>query len=255
MLKYRDITLQRLDKFTSSDQWKDVNLSAQLYPNVEAGEEWVKIKVFSVPELKRIPFEEATKGDFQEAKVHQEFGPSWSTHWFHISVKVPSHWKGQKVEFHWDGNGEGLIWTKEGSPIHGLTGGTGGDRRVEYVLTEKAQGNEQVEFYIEHACNGMFGNGDGISAPDPNRKYRLSTAHLVTVNETAIQLLRDFEVVRGIAKELPKESNQGAKALYTANEIVNAFRRQDPESMKKCREIAKEFFKERNGTSQHAIAI
>ncbi|ORX86316.1 hypothetical protein K493DRAFT_269045 [Basidiobolus meristosporus CBS 931.73] len=253
MLKYRDITVQRLDRFTSRDQWKDVNLHAQLYPKVAGGEEYVKLEVFSVPELRRIPFEEAAKGAFDKAEVNQQFGPSWSTHWFRIQVKIPSEWKGEKVEFHWDGNGEGLVWTKHGVPVHGLTGGTGGDRRVEYVLAEEAQGGEEMEFYIEHACNGMFGNGDGISAPDPNRTYRLTTAHLVTVNETAIQLLYDFQVIRAIAKELPKESNQGAKALYTANEIVNAFRREDVESMKRCREIAKEFFKSRNGTSQHRI--
>jgi hypothetical protein len=69
--------------------------------------------------------------------------------------------------------------------MQGLTGGDGWDRRVEYVLSECAQPGKVrypliashliimkvYEFYIEMACNGMFGVGqDGmINAPDPAR--------------------------------------------------------------------------------------
>jgi len=40
----------------------------------------------------------------------------------------------ERVEFHFDAGCEGMIWTTGGVPMQGLTGGHGGDRRVEYIL-------------------------------------------------------------------------------------------------------------------------
>ncbi|KAG1433955.1 hypothetical protein G6F56_014466 [Rhizopus delemar] len=62
----------------------------------------------------------------------------------------------------------------EGTPLQGLTGGAGSDARLEYTLTPHAQGGEVIQFYVEMACNGMFGTGNGlIGPPDPNRFFNL----------------------------------------------------------------------------------
>jgi hypothetical protein len=37
----------------------------------------------------------------------------------------------EHLEFHWDANNEGLIWTEDGHPLQGLTGG--GERRNQCV--------------------------------------------------------------------------------------------------------------------------
>lgn len=51
----------------------------------------------------------------------------------------------------------------------------GSDARHEYILTTNAEGGEIIQFYIEMACNGMFGAGNGlIGAPDPNRFFNLN---------------------------------------------------------------------------------
>lgn len=51
----------------------------------------------------------------------------------------------------------------------------GSDARHEYILTSNAEGGEIIQFYIEMACNGMFGAGNGlIGAPDPNRFFNLN---------------------------------------------------------------------------------
>ena len=51
----------------------------------------------------------------------------------------------------------------------------GSDARHEYILTTNAQGGEIIQFYIEMACNGMFGAGNGlIGPPDPNRFFNLN---------------------------------------------------------------------------------
>ena len=52
------------------------------------------------------------------------------------------------------------------------------------------------------ACNALFGVGcDGlINPPDPNRSFVLSKAEIVVRDPTVYQLLRDFDVLIGMAK-------------------------------------------------------
>ena len=58
------------------------------------------------------------------------------------------------------------------------------------------------ELYIEMACNGTEGAGAGftIAPPDPNRTYTLSTAEIAVMDRKVYELLRDFDVIIGLAK-------------------------------------------------------
>ncbi len=71
------------------------------------------------------------------------------------------------VEF--DPGCEAMIFSTDGTPLQGITGGGGGDRRVEYVIQHSIVKTGKHEFVIESSCNGMFGvpwNGDTIAPPD-----------------------------------------------------------------------------------------
>lgn len=59
-----------------------------------------------------------------------------------------------------------------------------------------------MTLYVELACNGLFGAGQGsmIAAPDPNRKYTLHKAELVVFNQAVQELLIDFEMLVDIVK-------------------------------------------------------
>ena len=52
---------------------------------------------------------------------------------------------------------EGLVWTKDGTPVHGLTGGIWRDRRVEFVIPGDWKVGKEHVFYVETSMNGMFG--------------------------------------------------------------------------------------------------
>ena len=70
----------------------------------------------------------------------------------------------------------------------GITGGFGGDRRVEYIIPPSARKAGTHAFVIESSCNGMFGvpwNGDTIAPPDV-RPYSL---HL---SRSTLALIREF---------------------------------------------------------------
>jgi len=56
----------------------------------------------------------------------------------------------------------------------GITGGYGGDRRVEFIIPPEGREKGSYSFVIEQTCNGMFGvpwSGDTIDPPDMNRYY------------------------------------------------------------------------------------
>ena len=59
-----------------------------------------------------------------------------------------------------------------------------------------------VTLYVEMACNGLFGAGNGsmIAAPDPDRKYSVQKAELVVFNSNVRELLTDFEMLVDIVK-------------------------------------------------------
>lgn len=59
-----------------------------------------------------------------------------------------------------------------------------------------------MTLYVELACNGLFGAGQGsmIAAPDPNKKYTLHKAELVVFNHDVQDLLTDFEMLVDIVK-------------------------------------------------------
>lgn len=160
-------------------------------------EQHVKLSVYSVPNLERPTFKDAVSKEFKPTKRGLAFGPSWSTHWFKIQLTVPENMrKSERLEFHWDANNEGLVWSEDGRPLQGLTGG--GDR-VEWILPDSFRDGKQHTFYIEMACNGMFGNADGdiIQPPNPNRYFRLNTARITAVNLEARALYYDFWMIGG----------------------------------------------------------
>lgn len=71
------------------------------------------------------------------------------------------------VEF--DPGCEAMVYTPEGTPLQGITGGFGGDRRVDHIIPRDAVKRGTYEIVVESSCNGMFGvpwNGDTIAPPD-----------------------------------------------------------------------------------------
>ncbi|CAG8553501.1 2475_t:CDS:10 [Acaulospora morrowiae] len=249
----RQITVERCEKLLSEHFFTDLNLRSSLYQKCTNSEKYVQLSVYKVPDLKRISFEEAVKGTYKPAKRGDSFGPSWSTHWFHIHVTVPDDWKHDEVQFIWDANNEGMIWSTEGVPIQGLTGGGGDTRRVEYILTRQSKGGEKFEFYLEMACNELFGNGSNglINPPDPDKYYTLKQVELAVPNHRAWRLFHDFEIILEMAKSIPDNTMRSAQALHTANHIVNVFRSDDENSIDEALEISREFLSHKNGGGTH----
>ncbi|KAF2019885.1 glycoside hydrolase family 38 protein [Aaosphaeria arxii CBS 175.79] len=234
----------RLRQFTDGGQYREQGLLPKINPARASGHPHVKLSVYSPPNLTRPTFKDATSHEFKPTEVGQSFGPSWSTHWFKVQLKVPDDLlKHDHLEFVWDANNEGLIWTEDGDVIHGLTGG---GERTEWILPKKYKDGKEHIFYVEMACNGMFGNapgGDSIQPPDPNRYFQLHTADITAVNLQARGLYFDFWEIGDAAREFPQDSAQAHQAQQVGNRIIDAFiaGNGSDESILQGRKIASEY--------------
>lgn len=216
-----------------------------MYEGVASGDEHVKLSVWDAPGQTRPTFKEATSHEFRPTHVGEAFGPSWTTHWFKVQLTVPAELRNKDhLELHWDANNEGMVWTEDGNPLQGLTGG---GERVEWVLPDAFRDGAEHVIYIEMACNSMFGNaagGDNIQPPSPDRYFQLSKADIVAVNVEARQLWIDIWVIGDAAREFPTDSWEQHKALKVCNDIINTYEVGNQESILKGRKIAQEYLGE-----------
>jgi len=262
------IYLQRIGNFLDSSQWKDVNLNKYRWYEPITGAA-TKLSVYAVlpndldtpltseqARAHRPTFEQvmASSPSFRECKVGDVLGPSWSTHWIKVETVVPQDFHTRypgatedSIHFIFDCGCEGLVFDLNGTPIQALTGSDGNDRRVEFVLgryikpTGSENGNKFV-FYVEVACNGMFGVGDGVvNPPEKLRRFKLARAEPVYFNKTLWDLYHDLYVVYNLAKELGLHGISGQQALRAANRAVNVFDIQNPKTWEVARKILHRF--------------
>lgn len=221
----------RLRQFTDpGGQFRDLNLPA-LYDHERFRVDGLKLwRVPDGPDGKteRPLFKEIdwSTVEWEHIEVGYRFGPLWKTFWVKLHVEIPEKWlEAEAIELEWDSMLEALIYNDKGLPLQAFTGG--GDRNYFRFSKEYITGKRQT-FYIEVACNGMFGNGlDGH--PDPNRYFQLKTCDLVLPNLTARRLYWDFWILGDAAREFPGGHWQKYKALTICNDIMDAF---DPDNKK-----------------------
>lgn len=244
--KIQSIYTDRLRQFLDEGQYRKQGLRDKFYNATCDDEDHIKLSVYSPPNLSRPTFNDATSHTFKQAKVGEIFGPSWSTHWFKIHLTVPkSMVKGEHLEFHWDSESEAMVWTDDGKPLQGLTGG---GERTEWILPKSWRDGKEHTFYIEMACNKMFGNApsDSIQPPAPDNYYTLREARIVDVNMAARGLHIDFWIIGDAAREFPGDSWERHRALDVCNKIMDEFiaGNGSTESIKKGRKIAQTYIGE-----------
>jgi len=243
MQKHRELTLRRLEQFAS-----EAGLRGNLYPERQP----VRLNVFHAPG--RISYAEALQGSYESVQVGEQFGPVWSTHWVRVDIAIPVEWAGREVHFLWDSHSEACIW-QNGQPQQGLTGSSNSwdsaAVRKEYILSRSAAGGEAIQLYVEVACNGLFG------APPPfmpGQVGLLIQAEIAVFDRQAWDLLWNFRVVADMAAHLPANSSRGAKALFTANEMVNIIRLADRSTWPAANTLADKFLAAHNGEGQFNLS-
>ena len=92
--------------------FSDINLSSVLYIHRLDDSEHVKLELWSAPGLSKPSFEEAMKQTFKPAKKGVSLGPSWTNHWWKVSVKIPAYWSQyEQVQFEFDPGCEAMVFS------------------------------------------------------------------------------------------------------------------------------------------------
>jgi len=86
---------------------RGINLQPLMFDGKESGRKYVELEgndwthplfsirlvnvVASPAGLTRPPFHEAIQLPFRKCTTGESFGPSWSTHWFRVTLTIPEH--------------------------------------------------------------------------------------------------------------------------------------------------------------------
>jgi alpha-mannosidase len=184
--------------------------------------------------VERISRADAQALEYRKAQLGERFGPLWATYWLRSSGSVPPEWAGRRVDLLWDSRSEATLWLG-GLPVQGLN-----PHHHDAVLVERAEGGEQLEFEVELACNGLFGEQ---AAP-----VELQRCELGLFDAEAWRLFLDFETLRALAVEPGIEEAWAGELVTELDRFCNVW----PD--RAAVEILAPLYERHNATTAHELA-
>ena len=184
-----------------------------------------------------IPAAEGLALEFAPFSAGQQWGPAWGTTWFRIRGIVPAEWAGKRVEALVD---LGFDINMTGFQCEALAYRVGADgepvpvkslnpRNQWLPVTERAEGEEAIELYLEGASNPVLldyhpflptQEGDILtSSPDP--LYRVRHMDLAVFEPEVFELSLDLEVLLELQAELPETSPRRMRILQALDDALD----------------------------------
>lgn len=209
----------------------------------------------------RISLAEALELDYRPSSLGQPLGPLWATYWVRVVAEVPETWTGARVDLYWDSRSEALLWL-DGRSSQGLNPG-----RHTAPLLQSAQGGERLTFYVEVACNGLFGAFGG----DP-QGYALAACELRRFDPEVWAFYVDYDVLRQLEADRDPSSKPrsyggvgevaqpaldrtwAGRLLHDLNRVCNLADPDDRATWPAAREILRDLLAARNGTVAHELS-
>ena len=215
MLRHPDYTRDRLQQFAE-----------RLLQLVWADARPIEDLVVAGP-VDRIPPARAVELEFRPAAPGAIFGPAWATFWFRARARVPEEWAGRRVDLYWQSHSEATLWMA-GRTVQGLnhmpSKSPDASTRPEAQLFSRARGGEEVELWIEMACNQLFGQPGVAERPyQAVSPFVLERCDLAAFDADAWDLYFDFEVLRQLEAEMTGDAEKSfaGELLAALNGIVN----------------------------------
>lgn len=261
MLTTHKVYVERIEKFLSPLYWTNVNIHSVLYYDTS---KTITSTIFvHEPESTKSPkFIEIIDSEYIPTTIGKSFGPSWTTKWFKVIVTLNQAIKYDKDKlmyaFQWDSDSEALLYDSEGKILQAYTGGNGCDRRDLYIFSANIFNDTDVlTFYVEMACNGMFGNGNNgmIQPPDENRYFTLKKANIVGINKVAWDLYWDMTTLHDIANGLKESDPIAVKAAILGNKILNNVDLSSIDSMNTARKLVKLELLQFNDSDNESVIV
>ncbi|MBX9867664.1 MAG: hypothetical protein K2Y14_12205 [Burkholderiales bacterium] len=211
-----------------------------------------------------VGFKERQKLNYIPINEGQAWGNAWDSAWFHLRATIPAEWSGKAVVARVQVNGEILVFDTNGVPIYALTNASAWDSafvKDRYQITSCAAGGENIDLWMEAACNGLFGiERDEDPADDaPNRHGKFNgLAHDLKLSiwrQEVQDLLLDVEVLFDLMTNLPEDSPRRNKILRKLNQAVNLYAETPQNAASARNELASLINNGANKSSLTAYAI
>ncbi|WP_154606335.1 alpha-mannosidase [Arthrobacter sp. AQ5-05] len=178
----------------------------------------------------------ALAGDerYEPFSVGQQWGPAWGTSWIRLTGTVPPEARGHKVELvvdlgfsqSWPGfQAEGLVYRPDGTAVKALN-----PLNTWVLVSQKAQGREEIELYVEAAANPFVFTdnpflptqlGEKFTAGEAPR-YTMARADINIFNTEVWELVQDLEVLEQLAAELDPGNPRRWDILYAVERALDA---------------------------------
>lgn len=178
-----------------------------------------------------VSFAERLQGEYEPVSTGLTWGSKWESAWFHLTGQIPENWSGRKVVARLDVGGEGLIFSKNGLPLQGLSNGSvfkHDFNRDLFPISDGAEGGEKIEIWVEGASNGLFGlftePDPGVDHPNRFGSYnaKIEALELAVFHEDVWHLWLDLRILAGFLMRLPEKSVRFARILRRLNKAMDA---------------------------------
>lgn len=194
-----------------------------------------------------VPFQDRKKGVFKEIRKGDTWGDAWNSAWFHITAAIPAQWRESKLILHLDFNGEALIFSDDGTPLCGLSGGSvfaPNFRKDLYRLPEPSPDTDSIDLWIEAAANNLFGidRKEDPERDDPKRhgeyKGKVNELSLCRFDETLWHLWLDVKVLIDLIDYLPEHTPRRKRIIHRLCTMMDLYS-EDRSRAAQCRSLIK----------------
>jgi alpha-mannosidase len=209
-----------------------------------------------------VPVEMALAAAFEPFALGDAWGPAWDTTWFRLRGAIPAGWRHQEVRLGFaignageTGFGAEALVYRDGQPVQGLS-----PNHRSYPITDRAEGGEPVELYVEAAANppSPFGANPWpllMAEPDGAPRFTLARAGLFTVDPTFEAFFHDFRVAIELLLELPAAEPRKARLLAGLERAADRLTLPDiGESWSGAAELVRELIDEPASPSAHRVS-
>jgi alpha-mannosidase len=240
------VYLERLEKWLSPIYWSDINLRSVM---TKSSLPVTTIFVHEPASFLRPNISEIINSTesivWKKCCVGDSFGPSWTTKWFKIGFCA--EWcRGKNLAFRWDSNSEAMLYTEQGRHVQAFSSGGGDDRRDMCLLLDElfsSDSSECIIFFVEMACNDLFGNGDGgmIRPANLNRMFTLSMVEMIEIDMDAYELYWDMKTLYSLGAHLEDGSSISVACVTLACSVINSVNLHSSESLRQAHATIQSF--------------
>jgi len=183
-----------------------------------------ELEVWQPGEAAALPSAQAAAdaGEYAPCAPGHRWGPAWSTAWFRIRGRVPEEMGGHPVALRFSSGTEALLW-RDGAPRQGLD-----DNRDRALLWRRAAGGEELELFVEAACNLPLGvstfwwdHPELAARWREDQPGRVECCELVAVDPELERLCRKVDLARRTLLALPEDHPRGLELLHGLRRLLN----------------------------------